>query len=283
MRSSSALRLNRLGCALAACAAAFIVNSAVADTASVGLPAPWVSTATKALPPVASIARTPVDAAMPVHLIVSLQLRDKAALQTFIHNQHTPGNPQYGTVMTTAQFLAAHAPTADQAQAVRDYLAQAGFHNIRIATNRTLVSADGSAAAAQSAFNTQLVRYQVGGRTVFSNTSDAQVPAGTHQVRMEFGYDGGGLGKGGTVSLYLDGAECGEGRVEGTVPLIFSADETCDVGSDTASPVSDDYTSAESRFTGTVEWVQIDLDEAAEDLDHLITPEERLHIAMARQ
>jgi PKD repeat protein len=177
MRSSSALRLNRLGCALAACAAAFIVNSAAADTASVGLPAPWVSTATKALPPVASIARTPVDAAMPVHLIVSLQLRDKAALQTFIHNQHTPGNPQYGTVMTTAQFLAAHAPTADQAQAVRDYLAQAGFHNIRIATNRTLVSADGSAAAAQSAFNTQLVRYQVGGRTVFSNTSDAQVPA----------------------------------------------------------------------------------------------------------
>ena len=75
----------------------------------------------------------------------------------------------------------------------------------------------------------------------------------------------------------------GEGRVEGTVPLVFSADETCDVGSDTASPVSDDYTSAGSRFTGTVEWVQIDLAEAAEDLDHLISPEERLHIAMARQ
>jgi arylsulfatase len=125
--------------------------------------------------------------------------------------------------------------------------------------------------------------YNLFGLESFHVRGDAQVPAGTHQVRMEFGYDGGGLGKGGTVSLYLDGAECGEGRVEGTVPLIFSADETCDVGSDTASPVSDDYTSAESRFTGTVEWVQIDLDEAAEDLDHLITPEERLHIAMARQ
>jgi arylsulfatase len=81
----------------------------------------------------------------------------------------------------------------------------------------------------------------------------------------------------------VDGAKCGEGRVEGTVPLVFSADETCDVGSDTASPVSDDYTSAGSRFTGTVEWVQIDLAEAAEDFDHLITPEERLNIAMARQ
>ena len=70
---------------------------------------------------------------------------------------------------------------------------------------------------------------------------------------------------------------------EATFPPIFSADETCDVGSDTASPFSDDYTSAGSRFTGTVESVQIDLAEAAEDLDHLITPEERLHIAMARQ
>ncbi|HEY9457295.1 MAG TPA: arylsulfatase [Gaiella sp.] len=125
--------------------------------------------------------------------------------------------------------------------------------------------------------------YNLFGLQRFHVRGDMPVPAGTHQVRMEFGYDGGGLGKGGTVSLYVDGAKCGEGRVEGTVPLVFSADETCDVGSDTASPVSDDYTSAGSRFTGTVEWVQIDLTEAAEDFDHLITPEERLNIAMARQ
>jgi arylsulfatase len=100
---------------------------------------------------------------------------------------------------------------------------------------------------------------------------------------MEFDYDGGGLAKGGTVRLYVDGNQVGEGRVEGTVPMCFSADETADVGSDTASPVSDDYTSEGSRFTGTVNWVQIDIAEAAEDLDHLITPEERLAVAMARQ
>jgi arylsulfatase len=58
---------------------------------------------------------------------------------------------------------------------------------------------------------------------------------------MEFAYDGGGLGKGGTVTLYVEGDKVGEGRVEGTVPMIFSADETADIGSDTASPVSDDY------------------------------------------
>jgi len=125
--------------------------------------------------------------------------------------------------------------------------------------------------------------YNLFGLRQFHVESDAVVPPGTHQVRMEFDYDGGGLGKGGSVSLFVDGAKTGEGRVEGTVPLIYSADETCDIGSDTASAVSDDYTPQESRFKGTVEWVQIDVAEAAEDLDHLITPEERLKIAMTRQ
>jgi arylsulfatase len=100
---------------------------------------------------------------------------------------------------------------------------------------------------------------------------------------MEFTYDGGGLGKGGSVALYVDGEQVGEGRVDGTVPVVFSADETTDVGSDTATPVSDDYGPTSSEFTGTVRWVQIDLDAAAEDTDHLITPEERLRVAMARQ
>jgi hypothetical protein len=74
-----------------------------------------------------------------------------------------------------------------------------------------------------------------------------------------------------------------EGRVEATEPMVFSGDETTDLGSDTATPVSDDYNPKTSAFTGRVRWVQIDLDEAAEDLDHLISPEERLRIAMARQ
>jgi arylsulfatase len=109
------------------------------------------------------------------------------------------------------------------------------------------------------------------------------LPAGEHQVRMEFAYDGGGLGKGGDVTLFLDGTEVGSGRVEMTVPMVFSADETTDVGSDGGTPVSDDVDPKATEFTGAVHWVQIDIDEAAEDLDHLITPEERLRIAMARQ
>jgi hypothetical protein len=60
--------------------------------------------------------------------------------------------------------------------------------------------------------------------------SASAIPAGVHQVRMEFAYDGGGLAKGGTVSLYIDGQKKGEGRVEMTEPFAYSADETVDVG-----------------------------------------------------
>ena len=123
--------------------------------------------------------------------------------------------------------------------------------------------------------------YNLFGLQRFKVYGEEPIPAGEHQVRMEFAYDGGGLAKGGTVTLYVDGAKAGEGRVEGTVPMLFSADETTDVGSDGGTPVSDDYGPKDSRFSGRVRWVQIDLD--VDDHDHLISPEERLRVAMARQ
>ena len=97
----------------------------------------------------------------------------------------------------------------------------------------------------------------------------------------EFKYDGGGLGKGGTFSLFVDGTKDGEGRVEVTTPLTYSFDETCDIGRETGSPVSPDYGERDSAFSGEVNWVQIDLEQ--DDHDHLISPEERLRVAMARQ
>ncbi len=117
----------------------------------------------------------------------------------------------------------------------------------------------------------------------FKVEADTPVPPGAHQVRMEFAYDGGGLAKGGTVTLFVDGKSVAEGRVEHTQPMIFSADETADVGNETGTTVSEDYDAESSRFTGTIDWVQIDLGEDAEDADHLISPEERFRIAMARQ
>ncbi len=115
----------------------------------------------------------------------------------------------------------------------------------------------------------------------FIVTADTALPAGKHQVRMEFGYDGGGLAKGGTVTLYYDGKPVGTGRVDITIPMGFSADEACDVGSDTGSPASPDYGPAGNRFTGQIDWVQLDIGEDGHD--HLITPEDRFNIAMAKQ
>jgi hypothetical protein len=125
--------------------------------------------------------------------------------------------------------------------------------------------------------------YNLFGLQQFKVYGEAAVSPGEHQVRMQFAYDGGGLGKGGTATLYLDGSEIGNGRVDATVPMAFSADETTDVGSDSGTPVSDDLDMRESRFTGRVRWVEIDLGDDAQDADHLITAEERLSIAMARQ
>ena len=69
-------------------------------------------------------------------------------------------------------------------------------------------------------------------------------------MRMEFAYDGGGSAKGGDVTLFVDGNKVGEGRVEMTVPMVFSGDETTDLGSDGATPVSDDDGSDSAEFTG---------------------------------
>ncbi len=123
--------------------------------------------------------------------------------------------------------------------------------------------------------------YNVLGIHEFATESDGPLPAGHHQVRVEFAYDGGGLAKGGGVTLYCDGDQIGAGRVELTQPMIFSADETTDVGYESGTTVTPDYTTATSRFTGRINWVQIDLGD--DDHDHFIDPDERLRIAMARQ
>lgn len=117
----------------------------------------------------------------------------------------------------------------------------------------------------------------------YSVESGKTLPSGKHQVRVEFNYDGGGVAKGGNVILYLDGKEIGSGRVERTEPGLFSADETFDIGSESGSPVSPDYGPHDNKFNGTVNWVEIDVDEASEDADHYLGSEERFKVAMALQ
>jgi arylsulfatase A-like enzyme len=125
--------------------------------------------------------------------------------------------------------------------------------------------------------------YNVLGIKAYDIEATEPIPAGTTQVRMEFAYDGGGMGKGGDVTLYYDGKHVGKGRVDQTQGFIFSADETTDVGYESGTTVSPDYTAHTSRFSGKIDWVRIDLGEDAKDADHYIEPDERFRIAMARQ
>ena len=93
----------------------------------------------------------------------------------------------------------------------------------------------------------------------FSVAAPDTIPAGKHQIRFEFAYDGGGLGKGGTGKLLVDGAKVAEGRIGRTQLGVFSADETADVGSDEATPVTEEYAEGDNAFTGTIHKVLVEL------------------------
>jgi arylsulfatase A-like enzyme len=96
------------------------------------------------------------------------------------------------------------------------------------------------------------------------------LPAGKVAIRFEFVYDGGGVGKGGTGTIYVNGKSVATGRIEQTQCCVFSADEGADVGSDEGTPVTEDY-QVPFKFTGKIDSVTIELKEttrsAADETD----------------
>jgi arylsulfatase A-like enzyme len=82
-------------------------------------------------------------------------------------------------------------------------------------------------------------------------TSDQALAAGNHIVRAKFEYEGGGIGKGATVTLLVDEKEVGQVKIPKTIGVRFSLDETFDVGEDTGTPVLEDYADKMPfKFTG---------------------------------
>jgi arylsulfatase len=96
-------------------------------------------------------------------------------------------------------------------------------------------------------------------------TANEQLPKGKNRIVVDFNYDGGGMGKGGTVTLSANGKKVAEGRLERTVPQKFSICEGLDIGMDVGSPVDFTYTPP-FKFTGTIEKVTIDLKPQPEEL-----------------
>ena len=86
------------------------------------------------------------------------------------------------------------------------------------------------------------------------------LPPGKHTVVFDFKYDGPGFGKGGTGVLSVDGKEVAQGKIERTIPVRFSLDETLDVGMDTGTPVVEDYVNKMPfQFTGVLKKVVVEL------------------------
>ncbi len=94
-----------------------------------------------------------------------------------------------------------------------------------------------------------------------SVSATSPIPPGQATIRFEFAYDGGGLGKGGLGTLYVNDTKVAEGRIDRTQPMVFSADETADVGIDLATPVVEAIGSeAASRFNGRIRSVTVEVD-----------------------
>ncbi|MCC6197933.1 MAG: arylsulfatase, partial [Burkholderiales bacterium] len=117
--------------------------------------------------------------------------------------------------------------------------------------------------------------YNLVGVQRFNFEGKEKLAPGKHLVLVDFKYDGGGLGKGGAVALSVDGKPVAEGRIERTYAFRVSLDETFDVGEDTGTPVSEDYT-VPFKFTGTIDRVIVRVAETT------LTPEDEAQLTRAR-
>jgi pseudomonalisin len=156
--------------------------------------AAWRDTATKGLS-LNGASLGPVAAATPLHVAVALSTRNGAQLAQSIRS---------GTELAPEQFAAAYGPTQADTQAVESYLTQNGFSNVAVEPNGLFVTADGTAAVAEKAFNTSIVAYSVEGATLFANATAAQVPAQLTGVLSVLG-----LNDAATMSLPLRKAAVG--------------------------------------------------------------------------
>jgi arylsulfatase len=102
--------------------------------------------------------------------------------------------------------------------------------------------------------------YNFIGMERYTIKSGQKLSSGKHTVKFDFAYDGGGPGKGGIGTLFIDGKKVGEGKIERTQPGIFSADETADVGIDLATPVVETIgAERKSKFNGSIPRLTVEI------------------------
>ncbi|MYN45758.1 peptidase S53 [Pseudoduganella sp. FT93W] len=109
-----------------------------------------------------------------VPVAISLQLRNRAQLETFAANLMSGTGV---SALSSEQFLAQYAPSSSDVASVVQHLRQSGYVNIEVSENRMLITADGTAATAGKAFNVRMAHFNRGERHAYANTNDPVVPA----------------------------------------------------------------------------------------------------------
>jgi pseudomonalisin/xanthomonalisin len=138
----------------------------------------WVSTDTHALNLTSK--NLSFLGAMPATSVLRVTIGlpiNKSAADLYLRHITTPGDALYGRYLTPAEFTQAFGASPATAQAAATYLSRAGLTNIKVAANRTLITAQGSAAVLNRAFNTRINLYRLNGATYFANATPAMVPA----------------------------------------------------------------------------------------------------------
>jgi pseudomonalisin len=139
----------------------------------------WLSTETAAMTVGLddAVSRGELKSGEPMHVVLSLKLRDRSGLESFLSERMRPGSPAFGQSMTPAQFQATYAPTDAQTKLVSAYLTRMGFVNVVVDANKQLVSAEGTAGTVAAAFNTRIEGFGLSDRIAYANTLPAMIPA----------------------------------------------------------------------------------------------------------
>lgn len=138
----------------------------------------WAATATQAVPtPTGAATIGQLAGSTPISVTVGLALRNKTALDSFIAGAASPSSPDFGDSYSPASFTATFGPSTASVDAVTSYLQSQGFTGVTASSNNLLVTASGTAAQAEKAFDTTLTAYSLDGATVFANSSAAKVPS----------------------------------------------------------------------------------------------------------
>jgi len=134
----------------------------------------WMPTQSHAVDVSGAIAREAMQSGEAMHVVITLQARNKAALDTIAADIISGKSSR---TLSSEEMKGQFSPTQDQVDAVVNHLKKSGFVNIEVASNNLLITADGTAGTARTAFNVEMQHFEKNGQRYYANVTDPVVPA----------------------------------------------------------------------------------------------------------